>query len=184
MGGIGLLLFYAVNPKNGYISENALAPGISEIKFANDETREALIFTEKYRQQQKKMQQKSLAESQWSKEMSTWISQRFEEQGHETYLQPFKDPTSQEDDVYWNVIAILRADKSDGKESMVLSTNYEELSPQQLGESDALSGLGLCFSMLNYLSEKIEIKPFFHTNFQNQRKQQMACEGHHFSSHF
>ena len=133
--------------RNSYFSENALNPGGAENKYNFIEHNEALKFSNDYRSFQSKLQTKKKEES--LDLIAEWIKEYSENVGLESYKQRYYCKALNQ--TFTNVISILRS-KSCGKESMALSTTYQQLTNQQIQQKEAVSSIGVSFSLFNLIS--------------------------------
>eukprot|EP01091_Cochliopodium_minus_P011949 TRINITY_DN3518_c0_g1_i2.p1 TRINITY_DN3518_c0_g1~~TRINITY_DN3518_c0_g1_i2.p1 ORF type:complete len:621 (-),score=97.36 TRINITY_DN3518_c0_g1_i2:325-2187(-) len=144
--GIYFLFHLSQNGRNIYFSENALNPAMAENKYNFQEHNEAKRFTEEYRIYQKTLfNQNNSIDS-----IADWLSNYSEKIGFETYTHQYHCKKLNRN--FTNVISILRS-TSCGKESMALSTTYDLLTQAQMQQNDAVSSIGVSFSLLNMIGK-------------------------------
>ncbi|KYQ89356.1 hypothetical protein DLAC_10019 [Tieghemostelium lacteum] len=141
--GIVSIYFYPINAHNTYMSENALMPGLSLVDFDHKESHRIIKYS-------KSFQSETIRNEKDQKKSMEWIHGQLLEMGLDSYLHKYN---ATDGTVKYNVYSVLRAPKSDGTESIVISTQFKLSKASELG-TDEISSIGFIMSICEYIYTK------------------------------
>eukprot|EP01095_Lingulamoeba_sp_RSL-Kostka_P010587 TRINITY_DN3852_c0_g1_i1.p1 TRINITY_DN3852_c0_g1~~TRINITY_DN3852_c0_g1_i1.p1 ORF type:complete len:627 (+),score=109.34 TRINITY_DN3852_c0_g1_i1:99-1979(+) len=136
-----------------YLSENALSPGIAGTHFSEENYNYAIKLEREYSNLYRILSQEHNRDiEKISKGLMNWVNDKIQSLGLEVYKQHYNTSVIRPDGVGTNVIGIVRAGKTAGREVIVLSSkNY--LRDIERNIPNSISGISLGISILKYLSE-------------------------------
>ena len=127
-----------------YISENALLPGSGHSLWYDSDTKNMATFTREFRKI-----------SPTDDNQVEYLINKMSSFGLETYVYRDKNSSTHKDEDSVAAWGILRAPKADGKECIILSTNWNsEHSGALPGEESACDSVGMILSVAQYLTRQ------------------------------
>lgn len=142
--GLNTFRQYASKAHWTYISENALLPGSGNSLWDNSDAQKMVSYTKDFR---------NIVPA--NDDQVQWLTEKMKSFGLETYV--YRDVNSSTHKNEYSVAAwgILRAPKSDGKECVILSTNWNsEHSGALPGEDSATDSVGMILGVAQYLTRQ------------------------------
>lgn len=127
-----------------YISENALLPGSGNSLWGNSDAKNMVTYTQEFR----KIVPKDDNQVQW-------LTDKMNSFGLETYVYRDRDSHNHKHEDSVAAWGILRAPKGDGKECVILCTNWNsEHSGALPGEESATDSVGMILGVAQYLTHQ------------------------------
>ncbi|EGC31617.1 hypothetical protein DICPUDRAFT_99153 [Dictyostelium purpureum] len=169
--GIASIYYYPKNANNTYLSENALMPGTARVTFDYSDgskiTQYSNDFLVHISQYNKRFTDGTVDPFKRSKSCSEWIVSQLKEMGLEAYIHKYNLNQNSYSNHYfnqslgeegYNVYAVLRAPKSDGRESIVISASFNSSEDTNIvsstGQTTTESSVGVALTLFQYLSKK------------------------------
>ncbi|PRP78339.1 hypothetical protein PROFUN_11379 [Planoprotostelium fungivorum] len=132
-----------------YVSENALIPGGAHVRFSNNELQRAVHIARGWSEH--------VSTKRKDRDDVTWVMKKLEELGLDAYRHDYSYTEivnhTRVNHRGTNVYSIVRAHKSSGQESIVLSSTFNRPSDVKIGPH-AVTGLSMSMSILHYLSQQ------------------------------
>ncbi|KAM9975852.1 hypothetical protein ACTFIW_013244 [Dictyostelium discoideum] len=185
IGGIVSIYYYPKNAHNTYMSENALMPGTARVTFDYSDGSKVHQFSNgfqnhlaRYNKLHQSLHGKKVKIDPYerSKSCSQWLIEQLKDIGIESYIHRYNIPlssttttTTTTNNTFnnsnqikrqgYNVYSVLRAPKSDGRESIVLSTSFNSSdesssSTTTSSSSSTESSVGVALTIMQYLQKK------------------------------
>ncbi|EGG19202.1 hypothetical protein DFA_02450 [Cavenderia fasciculata] len=147
-----ILGYYPSQSHRTYMSENALLPGSARVPFDYQDATAMNQIATNYQNYINQLVtssggSRSPDSNENRKKASQWIYDYLQELGIETHHHSFNNQTG------YNIYAVLRAPKSDGTESLLLSTKFNCEKKNEGGES-MISSIGLVLGIVKHLQER------------------------------
>ncbi|GAM27051.1 hypothetical protein SAMD00019534_102260 [Acytostelium subglobosum LB1] len=154
-GGIVSISYFPAQSHKTYMSENALLPGAANVEFDRSDVDAAIRYSQQWNQYIAKCNKKDSVEN-CRVEASKWIEEQLRDIGLETYTHVFSIAGHDDGDVSeqkgYNLYSVIRAPKSDGTESLALTTKFN-VKAIRLQEGD-VTGVGWILAMASNLQRR------------------------------